>query len=297
MFLKRPKSCAEVTNRKVTSNRGDQGSFTLSSERTEKMTFVKQEMSLVSYEERSEEVKENTRLDSQIEEEKGARANTGDYTKQGRFSIPPLFMSTHKTTTHNEQQDEMSTVKHKSYGNASERSEVESSFSENVVSEGGHQDKMKFVRVEEIKLMHTEMQHDFTTEKLTHEASFEEEKEAEFEKLQIPRRRTPHLVVTDESDTEDLEVEDEEEEKGSVMESTVLKPWGIKRKCKVMDDMNSESVSESWDSNSNERHFIDTKTHFIVELAMICFPFLEGQPDSFFAAYESILNGYSFISN
>lgn len=36
---------------------------------------------------------------------------------------------------------------------------MESSFSENVVSERevGHQDKMKFVRVEEIKLMHTEM--------------------------------------------------------------------------------------------------------------------------------------------
>lgn len=30
---------------------------------------------------------------------------------------------------------------------------------------------------------------------------------------------------------------------------------------------------------------------------MICFPFLEGQPDSFFAAYESVLNGYNFISN
>lgn len=66
MFLKRPKSCGDVTNRKVTSNRGDQGSFTISSERTEKMTFVKHEMTLVSYEEGSEEVKhaENTRLDS-----------------------------------------------------------------------------------------------------------------------------------------------------------------------------------------------------------------------------------------
>lgn len=142
--------------------------------------------------------------------------------------------------------------------------------------------------------MHTEMQHDITMEKLTAEkrASFEEDKEAEFEKVQYPRKMTP--LVADESDTEDLDVEDEEEEKGSVLESTLLKPWGIKTKRKVEDSVSS---SESWDSNANERHFIDTQTHFIVELAMICFPFLEGQPDSFFAAYESILNGYSFISN
>lgn len=62
-------------------------------------------------------------------------------------------------------------------------------------------------------------------------------------------------LVADESDTEDLDVEDEEEEKGSVLESTLLKPWGIKTKRKVEDSVSS---SESWDSNANERHFIDT---------------------------------------
>ena len=63
------------------------------------MPFTKELRSEIDLGESSQEESkgvENTRLDdSKIDERKG-RSETGDYTKK-RFSIPPLFTSTHKT--------------------------------------------------------------------------------------------------------------------------------------------------------------------------------------------------------
>lgn len=85
------------------------------------MPFTKELRSEIDLGESSQEESkgvENTRLDdSKIDERKG-RSETGDYTKK-RFSIPPLFTSTHKTSQNKEI----------SLGGLSHKSDIESSFS------------------------------------------------------------------------------------------------------------------------------------------------------------------------
>ncbi len=59
----------------------------------------------------------------------------------------------------------------------------------------------------------------------------------------------------------------------------------------VRKDLMGGRAKSDKSSRKDEKHFIDPQTHFIIELLMICMPFLESQPESFTIAYESIING------